>query len=287
MIPHKLLLFTLAAASAAHADFRYTTVRKGLSMPGAGGDQTSKVYLKGQKMMTDTGARGTLIDFDAQTITTIDHAKKTYTVVKIAEMNAAAQDVTVSVDIKETGQQKTINGYNASQAVMTMQVDSPPAQKAGMKMEMEIETWVSPDVPGAAEREEFYKRNMSRFPWAAMGEGSNASMRAAMLEMQKKMAAMHGAVVLQVIRMKMGGAAAPAMTAQQQAQMEKARAQMEAMQKQGGPQAAAAAQMLARMGAMTGGGGGMEITMESSGFSAEPIPDSVFAIPAGYQAVEK
>jgi predicted phage gp36 major capsid-like protein len=54
------------------------------------------------------------------------------------------------------------------------------------------------------------------------------------------------------------------------------------MQKQGGPQAAAMAQAMARIT-----GGGMEITSESSGFSAAPVPDSVFAIPAGYQQAAK
>jgi predicted phage gp36 major capsid-like protein len=87
--------------------------------------------------------------------------------------------------------------------------------------------------------------------------------------------------------MKMGGAGAPGISPLQQAQMEKARAQMEAMQKQGGPQGAVAAQALARMGAISGGGGGMEITSESTGFSADPVPDSVFAIPAGYQQSSK
>jgi hypothetical protein len=54
------------------------------------------------------------------------------------------------------------------------------------------------------------------------------------------------------------------------------------MKKQGGPQAAMADQMLARMG-----GGSSDITNESSGFSASPVPDSVFAIPADYQKVDK
>jgi hypothetical protein len=73
-----------------------------------------------------------------------------------------------------------------------------------------------------------------------------------------------------------------------QAGMAQARAQMEAMIKQGGPQAAAAQQALARMGGAAPGGGALfEITMESSGFSASGIPDSVFAIPAGFQKVER
>jgi hypothetical protein len=69
---------------------------------------------------------------------------------------------------------------------------------------------------------------------------------------------------------------------QQQAQMDQARARIEEMKKQGGPQAAMADQMLARMG-----GGSSDITNESSGFSANPVPDSASAIPADYQRVDK
>jgi hypothetical protein len=158
-----------------------------------------------------------------------------------------------------------------------------------MKMQMEMELWLSPDVPGYSEMENFYRRNMSRFPWAALAQGSNPSMRGTMAELQRKMASMHGAPVLEIMRTTMGGASAPSITPQQQAQMEKAKAQMEAMQKQGGPQAAAAAQALARMNAVSGsgGGGGIEITIEASGFSAAPIPDSVFAIPDGYHTASK
>lgn len=57
--------------------------------------------------------------------------------------------------------------------------------------------------------EAFYKRNMSRFPWAAVAQGSNPSMRAAMAELQRKMAGMHGAPVLEIIHSKMGARARP------------------------------------------------------------------------------
>jgi hypothetical protein len=68
-----------------------------------------------------------------------------------------------------------------------------------------------------------------------------------------------------------------------QAGMAQARAQMEAMVKQGGPGAAAAQQALARMGGAPAAGGAlMEVTMESSGFSTSSIPDSVFAIPTDF-----
>jgi hypothetical protein len=60
---------------------------------------------------------------------------------------------------------------------------------------------------------------------------------------------------------------------------------------QGGPQAAYAKQALDRIpaagggpAAASGGSGAMiEITMDSSDFSTASVPDSVFALPAGYQ----
>ncbi len=284
MTTFKLFVIALAAGAAAHADFSYTSTRKMPNMPGAaGGDQVTKQYLKGQKMMTDLGSSAILIDFDAQTVTNINHTQKTYTVSKVSDVTQgpAGPDINVSAQWKETGEHKVVGGFNATQSVVTMDMDmSQMAQRPGMKMQMEMEIWASPDVPGASEMEAFYKRNMSRFPWAAMGAGGNASARSAMAELQKKMAAMHGVPVLEVMHTKMAGG--PTLSPEQQAQMDKARAQMEAMQKQGGPQAAAAAQAMARMGMASSGGGGSEITIQMSGFSTAPIPDSVFAIPADY-----
>ena len=281
MTSARFLLLTLAAGVAAHADFSYSVTRKGMNMPGAG-DQTSKYYFKGNKMMTDLGNTAMILDFDAQTITQLDRGSKTYTVRKFADEggSTALQDAKMDADFKETGQHKTINGYDSSQGILTVQVEMPQAQ-AGMKMQMEIEYWVSPDVPGYSEFQAFYKRNLPKFPWGAMVQNANPSMKTAMAEMQKKMATMHGAPVLQIMRTKMAGGSS--MSPQQQAQQAQARAQLEAMQKQGGPQGAAAARALAALGGASGGGGGMEITMESSGFSAAPVADSTFAIPAGYQ----
>lgn len=278
----RIAYLLLAAAAAAHADFSYTATHKSAA---ANTEQTTKYYFKGDKMAFESGNSTSIMDFDAQTLTHIDRTKKSYTVSKFSDLSAetAAQGVNVEADFKQTGQQKTIGGFNASQAMMTMDMAVPQSQQPGMKMQMEVELWVSPDVPGYSELQAFYKRNMGKMPWASMAPAGNASMRSAMAELQKKMAAMHGAPVLEIVRVKM---AMPGMTPEQQAQMEKARQQIEAMQKQGGPQAAAAAQMLARMGAMGGGGPLTEITMESSGFSAASLPDSVFAIPAGFQQVK-
>ena len=92
---------------------------------------------------------------------------------------------------------------------------------------------------------------------------------------------MNGVPVLQIVRMKPAGNS-PQM-AQAQAGMAQAMAQLEAMRKQGGQQAAAAEAALARMGGMAAGGSLLEITTESTNFSTSAIADSVFEIPAGYQ----
>src|SRR5215469_4562350 len=162
MTAPKLYVLALATAAIAHADFSYTTTTKGPVMPGANLDQTSKHYLKGDKMMTDVGNTAMIIDFNAQTVTRIDKANKTYSVSKVSDL-ASGQDakVEMSGDFKETGQHKTINGFNASQAILSMQVDTPQGPQPGMKMQMEMELWLSPDVPGYAEMEAFYKRNMN------------------------------------------------------------------------------------------------------------------------------
>jgi hypothetical protein len=281
----RVSMLTLVCAFAAHADFSYTQTRKSAQgMRGAAaGDQTTKHYFKGQKMKMEGSDSSTILDFDAQTLTVIHHSAKTYTVTKFADLGQAMRnaDVDAKIDVRETAQRKNINGYNASEIVMTMSVENPQTAQMGMKMQIEMDIWMSPDVPGAKDLRAFYEKNADRFPWAAMaGSGANPVMQKVMADMQKKMIALGGIAVLQVMRMKMAGGN-EAQTAQMQQGI---RAQLEAMRAKGGQQAAMAEQALARMGAAGGGNGGtmMEITTESTGFSTGSITDAVFAIPDGY-----
>jgi hypothetical protein len=286
----------LSVTLAARADFSYTTSSKVTggsmgAMAGSAGNAQDKLYFKGQKMKTESADVATIIDFEAQTLTTINHRTKTVTVKKLSEITTGPNDASVTVDVKETGQRKTINGYDAKELVMTMEMSMPQAPQMG-KMQMEMQLWLSSDVPGLGEMREFYRKNMERFPWSTMG-GANPQMVQAMAQMRRKMAEMNGVQVETVMKVKpAGGAGAPAMpqmpqmTAEQQAQMQAAMARLK---QQGGPAADAAAQAMARMGNMGRGPASgasnslMEITTDSSEFSTAPIPDSVFAIPAGYQ----
>ena len=285
------ILFTfvlLSATLAARADFSYTTTTK--TSVGAN-NPASKHYFKGQKMRTDSGDTSTILDFDAQTLTMINNRTKTVTVRSLGDIGAmvAANGASVKIDVKETGQQKTINGFNAKELVMTMDFDMPQAQQMG-KMQMEMDLWLSSDVPGIGELKSFYKKNMERFPWAAMSGGAgNQGMQAGIAQMQRKIAEVGGVQVESVMKMKSaGGAGAPAMPQMTPAQQAQMQAAMARLQQQGGPQAAAAAQAMARM---SGGAPGasnslMEITTDASDFSTASISDSVFAIPAGYQKVD-
>jgi hypothetical protein len=286
MKTRNLILSVLIAAASARADFNYVMTRKGAA---TAGDNTTKYYLKGQKMKTDSGSSAVIIDYDAQTVTMVNNTQKTYTVTKFGDVgkDLPQSGIDVSASVKETGQHKIINGFNATQLVMTMNMDSPQAKAQGITMAMEMEFWISPDVPGAGELRAFYQRNAAKTPWHSIGTaGGNPQMQAAMADVQKKLASMNGVPVLQVVRTKMsGGAADKAAAMQNDPRMAQARAQMEEMAKKGGPQGDAAKQALARMGGsgMMASPGGMEITTESSGFSTASIPDSIFAIPAGYQ----
>jgi len=300
-----LTIATLGAMAAisANADFSYTTTQKTTGgalaqFAGAAGNRTSKYFLKGQKMKVDTGDTAVIMDFDAQTITTINNAQKTVSVKAFGDLGGAAgQNVDMKVDVKETGQKKTINGFNASELVMTMEVEQPGRGGApGVKVQMEMDMWISPDPPGAGELRAFYTKNGSRFPYAALAGGNaNPGMQSAIAEMQKKLASMNGVQVEQVIRMKQpagapGAGGMPQMTGAQAAQLAQARAQLEAMAKGGGPGAAIAQQQLARMpggapaaNSNTPAGVMLEMTNDSSDFSTSSIPDAVFAIPADYK----
>jgi hypothetical protein len=236
-------------------------------------------------MMTDRSTGATIVDFDAQTITTLNKTERTYSVTKFGDLGQAAKqtDIDAKIDVQETGQKKTINGFSASETVMTMEVESAQTKQAGMKMQMEMDFWRSSDVPGAQEVTAFYRRNGASFPWSTLVGSGAGGMQKAMIDAARKMAGSGGVTLLQTVRTKSAGPGADA----QAAQMQKARAQMEAMIQQGGPAADAARQALARMPAMGAGGALFEITMESSDFSTASIPDSAFAIPAGFQKVDR
>jgi len=307
-----LCTVALAATLTAHADFSFSKTQKVTggsmaAMAGNAANRETKSYFKGQKVAEVASDSTILIDFAAQTVTIINKVQKTYKVQKFGDAAAAAgANADVSVNIQDTGKTKTINGYNAKESLVTLDLDFATGRGPAMKMAAEIEVWRSTDVPGSAQMREFYQKNAANFPWAAMmGAGGNQSIQQAITQVQKKLAESDGMVVEEVIRMKPAGGAGPQMaqmpqmpqmTPEQQAKMQAAMAQMQTMSKQGGAQAAAAQQAMAAMAAMgrgpaaSGAAGGsssalIEITVDNTGFSTEPVPDSEFVVPSDYKQI--
>src|ERR1051326_2606668 len=138
-------VLTLSACLTARADFSYVTTTKSTGGMMAGAmNSVSKNYFKGNKMRADRGDSGTIIDFDAQTVTHIDNKQKTYSVVGFDEAAKSMEGMKksgaeITIDVKETGQRKNINGFNAHEVILSMDMDSPQARQAGMKMRMEMD----------------------------------------------------------------------------------------------------------------------------------------------------
>lgn len=275
-----ILALAVAGSVAARADFSYTmTMKNAGGMPAAGGS-SDHAFLKGDKLRLDHGNTSSILDLSAQTVTQINHTQKTYSVAPFGQFAAGAGqvDVDMKIDVQETGQHRTIGGYNCREIVMTMDMDSPQMGQPGgaTKMHVTMDFWVSPDVPGYQEIRAFYQRMATGPGWAALTHGAGQGMQKAMAEIQRKMAGMNGVPVLQVMKMSMPGNSAQA------AQMAQARARLEAMKAQGGEQAKMADKILATMPSGSGGNL-MEMTIESSGFSTAAVPASEFALPADYR----
>jgi hypothetical protein len=302
-----LCALMLAACLSASADFSYTSTMKTTggsmaAMMGAAGDRTTTVSWKGQKMVTVSGTTSTIIDVDSQTVTTINNTQKTWTVKTFSDLvGTAGANTDVSVDVKETAQKKTVNGFNASEVLVTMNMDMEMGRGGmSMKLQLELDMWISSEVPGAADLHAFYRKNAASFPWSAMmADSGNQSVQKAIAQVQRKLADLDGIPVQQILRVKPAGGAQtaqapqmPQMTPAQAAQMQAAMAKMQDMAKQGGPGAAAAQQMMAGMGAMNGAPAGgaapalIELTVDYSSFSSASVPDSLFSIPDGYKQIK-
>jgi hypothetical protein len=285
------LAVLLLAAVAAQADVSFTTTRKRYGGASAAGrNSQSKYYFKGAKMKVDRGDRALIIDFDAGTVATIDNVRKTISITGLSAASPAAR-----IEIKETGQTKTISGRSSNEAILTVNLDSDELRRmrAGMRMEMEL--WRAMDVPGGAELHDFYGRHGERIPWALLGGDGNQAVEAGLADLQRGIAAMPGIPLLEVLKVKPAnggdntqGKLRP--TPAQAAQMRDKMADLDAIIQKGGPDAAGAAQSLAILSAalapersLDSSGALFEITLESADFSNASIPDSVFGLPAGYK----
>ena len=326
-----LATFALLAASPGLllADFSYkqTTKITGGAMAGmmkfagafskkANQPVESAVYVHGNRMARINSSSGEIVDLDKETITQLNYEKKTYSTMTFAELRqrmeeamqkmkskqaAQPQDGTemkFKVSSKETGQKKTIAGYEAKEVVLTIEMDATDQTK-GTQAAANIEShvWLAPDIEGYGEVREFERKMAKQI--GMLPDQQMAQMRQSMqgmVEVNRQMAEMKGIPVLTV--MDMGMPAGAMEGAQQQQQQPQAQQNNDSG---GGLSGLAARGILGGFGRKKKAnadqpdsanaspvppGTLMQTTTESSGFSPAPVDTSKFEVPAGFQQVQ-
>ena len=215
---------------------------------------TSTVLVQGNRMARVNPDRTEIIDLDKETITHIDTERKTYTVMTFAQMRQAAADMmkriqqappqqaaaaqqpksdlktSFEVSVKNTGLSKSVNGLDAQEQVVDMQMHVTNPNGAGTEAQNTItytvttDAWIAPDPPEVKEIQDFDARmgkkmmegaDLSAFKPGGTNAGlaqifgSKPGTAEAMTQMQKEMAKLKGTRVMEVTRM---GGDAPAGT---------------------------------------------------------------------------
>ena len=243
-----MMLALLVAAGPAFADVK-TEERSQLKFEGAlgrmlnlfGGSKTrdgqvSTVALKGARKMTVTGDTGQIIDLDEEKIYDIDIKDKSYRVTTFAALikqmqdarRKAAEDAAkqtdakpsepaptqepqyeIDFDLKESGQRKAVNGFDAREVVMTVTVREKGKtleQSGGFVTTSNI--WLAPRVPGTEEMAAFDLKYAQKLLGPALIDPQQIAaatamypmMGAAMERMQKEKVNMDGTAVQTIMR---------------------------------------------------------------------------------------
>jgi hypothetical protein len=279
----------------------------------------STVSVKGDRMVHRTQQQATVIDLAAQTVTTIDMQKKTYTVMTFEEFRRMMEQMSqkmhqsqdqggqmeFKVSAKDTGNTKEVAGYQAKEMVLRMEMQATD-QKSGQQGSMVISSdiWLAPSVAGYQEVRAFYTRMGEKLAFNPGGGMFASSPEASrnMGELYKEIGKLDGIPVLQTISMGVpvqpgsGDASAQAGSGGQQQQQQQQPAARPSLggalggalggkfglgrKKQQDDQSSTAQQGNGNPGSL------MEATTEMSGFSSDPVDESMFAVPAGFKKVE-
>jgi len=250
------------------------------------GNSATTVYVKGERMRTDNLVENELesseiIELDKEQTVSINHKKKTYSILTFAEKRAQMEkamkemearraekpptsptappsDPNVKtqpkISIKDTGETKVINGFNTRHVIFSMGLeaeDLKTKEKSSMGTTMDL--WLSKDIPGLEERKQFmmrYAQKMGSSPYMknmGMTMAQDPQMMKAIEEMSKESRKMEGDAVLTIMNFPIS--AAPG--ADSSAQTSQPRHQPEAEQESTSPTNASEA-----LGQIFGGGFG-------------------------------
>lgn len=190
-----------------------------------GGKAAKEGVVTRQAIKGDRGARITeeteqIIDLSEEKVYDLDLKKKTYKVTTFAELRrrmeeaqrkaeenarktqeradkkekAAPADqkdqkeMEVDVDLKNTGQKKTINGFDTSEEVMTITVREKGKtleESGGLVLTMDL--WITPTIAAMKEVQDFYARYRQKLSGGAMLTGMQADQMAMITAMYPMM----------------------------------------------------------------------------------------------------
>ena len=329
-MPCKTFLVTLLAVAPLAADFSYTETAR---MTGGGAARMAAMfsrearepsvtthYYKGNRSARVSQKNATIVDLDKETFTNIDFEKRTYSVMTFAEMreqmekamarmqgrrgDTAQPAVQMNVKVTETGQTRPINGVNAREFVLALDLSGQNPQQGG-QLTTEMHMWMAKEIPGSAEMKEFQKRmglkmaqSMIGSQYAAMGGMVN---QGSMQQLAKEAQKLEGVAVLTVTVMKgAAGAGAPPEGQVQQQQQPRPSAGEVAGGALGGGIGRGIGGMLGRRNKnqspeQTGQnppaqaetpGSLMEMQSELAAFSNAPVDAAKFEVPAGFAKVD-
>ncbi len=149
---------------------------------------TSTVAVKGNRKMTTTGQSGEIVDLSEEKIYTLDLRKKSYKVKTFAEIRreleearqkaeaearkaeaeekgsepAAAErdpnarEMEIDFSVNNTGERKTVNGFDTTQAIMTIAVREKGKtleQSGGLVLTADM--WMAPEIAAMKEVQQF------------------------------------------------------------------------------------------------------------------------------------
>jgi hypothetical protein len=307
----------------------------------AGEPVVSSVYLKGNRLANVSADSVEIIDLDKETITHIDMVKHTYTLMTFQQIKdqaaKAAQQLqnqpapqpaaapanpdasnvkmTFDVHVRNTGAVKDVSGVQASEAIMTMNMNATDqtSQQTGT-MAITNDMWMVSEIPGYAQLRDFYVRMGAKMDFTRPSAGidysklfaQNPGASVAVADMAKEMQKLKGVPIEQIMRMgtTMNGEALPAAS-----EAPLPPDTTPAMPSAGDvARQSAASAISSRLGIGGLGGFGhkkqpdpppaaatapptgpvvlMEQKTTISGFSSAPVDPSRFEVPAGFKLVQ-
>jgi hypothetical protein len=170
--------------------------------------------LKGARMATMSDVGGQIIDLNEEKIYTVDTKKKSYTVMTFAELRRqmeearkkAAEDLRkeqekeakdkkeappardpnekeldIDFTVKNTGEKKTINGFDTSESIMTITLREKGKtleQSGGLVLTSDM--WLAPKITAMKEISDFYVRYAQKLGGPMVAGASAEDMAAAM-----------------------------------------------------------------------------------------------------------